>query len=204
MNAQNTVIHVVDDDLSVRRSLQRLFRSAGFAVEAYDSANAFLEKAEEDVCGCLVLDVKMPGMSGLALQEHLGKRELSLPIVFITGHGDIPMSVRTIKKGAVDFLTKPFDDHELLDSVQEALSRNREERQKQAERLEARERLATLSPRERDVFGLVVEGLLNKQVAARLGITEKTVKAHRGKVMEKTGVHSFAELVRLSERLSSD
>ena len=190
-------VYVVDDDLSVRKGLSRLIRSAGLRVEAFASAEDFLQRYSSVEGGCLVLDVQLPGLSGVALQEALGGAERSLPIIFITGHGDIPMSVRAMKKGAVDFLAKPFDGHELLDAIAVALSRDKEARERQAETAEISGRVEKLTPRERDVMKLVVTGLLNKQIGGKLGISEKTVKVHRGRVMHKMGVTSVAELVRL-------
>ena len=190
-------VYVVDDDLSVRKGLLRLIQSAGLRVEAFASAEDFLHRYSSEEGGCLVLDVQLPGLSGVDLQEALGGAERSLPIIFITGHGDIPMSVRAMKKGAVDFLAKPFDGQELLDAIAVALRRDKEARERRAQTMEIRKREEKLTPRERDVMKLVVMGLLNKQIGGKLGISEKTVKVHRGRVMQKMGVTSVAELVRL-------
>jgi FixJ family two-component response regulator len=194
-------IFVVDDDEELRESLERLLRSAGFRVETFGSPDAFLERAPYNGPGCLVLDVRMPGRSGLELQEWLASAEAALPIVFITGHGDIPTSVRAMKAGAVDFLPKPFEDQMLLDAVEQALAQDAAGRARRAELATLQERAAALTPREREVFCLVVQGLLNKQIAARLGTTEQTIKVHRGRVMEKLQVASLAGLVRLAARL---
>jgi FixJ family two-component response regulator len=194
------IVFVVDDDVSVRESLELLIRSAGWDPETYPSAQAFLSRPRPDVPSCLVLDVSLPGLSGLDLQTRLGVRS-DLPIIFITGHGDVPMSVRAMKAGAVEFLTKPFDDDALLEAIAGALERSRAARDQEAERQALRDRYVTLSTREREVMALVVAGLLNKQIAGELGISEITVKAHRGKVMRKMGAGSVAELVRVAAAL---
>ncbi|MEI8243175.1 MAG: response regulator [bacterium] len=193
-------VHVVDDDDSVRRGLARLLRSAGLHVELFASAEEFLEhaRAAPDGGGCLILDIKMPGLDGLGLQDALGGIGCGLPIVFISGHGDVPMSVRAMKRGAVDFLTKPFDGQVLLDAVALALRKDQALRLQRAATAEARKREQTLTPRERDVMVRVIAGMLNKQIAAELGIEEGTIKVHRGRVMAKMGVRSVAELVRLN------
>lgn len=197
MNAAPTVF-VVDDDPSIRRALVRLIKSVGCDVETYPTAKEFLD-AYDKRAGCLVLDIRMPGLSGLELQEVLAERQIVLPIIFITGHGDVPMSVRAMKGGAVDFLQKPFNDQELLDAIQRALARDTTLRQTQALRTEADRRVALLTPREHDVFRLVVVGKMNKEIAAHYGISEKTVKVHRARVMEKMQAASLAELVRFAQ-----
>jgi FixJ family two-component response regulator len=191
------VVFVVDDDAAVRRSLARLLGSAGLRAETFASAQEFLARPEADGPACLVLDVRMPGLSGLDLQERLGSRVGVLPIVFMTGHGTVPMSVRAMKAGASDFLQKPFDDQALLDAVEGALDRSRAARERRGRRNEVLARLETLTPREREVFDGVVRGLLNKQIAAELGSAEKTVKIHRGRVMQKMDAGSVADLVRM-------
>jgi FixJ family two-component response regulator len=201
MTEADPIIFVVDDDPSVRRALKRLISSAGFQVETFASAQDFLQSSRHDGPACLVLDVRLPGVSGLDLQEQLTAAGLNMPIVFITGHGDIPMSVRAMKAGAVDFLPKPFNDQDLLDAIHLALEKDKKTRREQAEVAEIQRRVDTLTPREREVFALVVTGLLNKQVAARLGTSEKTIKVHRARVMEKMHSESLAELVRLAEKV---
>jgi RNA polymerase sigma factor (sigma-70 family) len=195
------VVFVVDDDPSVRRSLTRLIRSAGFAVEVFASAPEFLEHPRPDLPGCLVLDINMPRVSGLELQERLTAAQLHLPIIFLTGYGTVSASVRAMKKGAVDFLEKPVDDNTLLDVIQQAVERNRRARLEQAEVRKIERRVESLSPRERQVLGLLITGMLNKQIAAELGIAEKTIKVHRARVMEKMQAGSIAELVRLAAAL---
>ncbi len=187
-------VFVVDDDASVRKSLARLIAVAGWKVETLASADEFLERAPHDRPACLVLDVRLPGLNGLELQERLARDDGDIPIVFITGHGDIPMGVRAMKAGAVDFLPKPFEDEALLEAIGRAIERDRQIRP-------IRARLESLTHREREIFALVVRGLLNKQVAGHLRITEKTVKVHRARVMEKMRADSLAELVKLSQKL---
>ncbi len=200
MTDEDVVIFAIDDDASVRRSLSFLLRSAGYKVETFVSAEEFLSKAALDSIGCIILDVLMRGMTGLDLQECLIRGNHFLPIIFITGHGDIPMSVQAIKKGAVDFLTKPFDDTQLLPLVESAIEQCRREKAMFDEIQAFRRRLKTLTPREHEVFLHVISGLLNKQIAGYLNITEHTVKVHRGRVMQKLGVDSVAVLVRLAEK----
>ena len=195
------IVFVIDDDPSVRRALERQLGTIGFQVEAFASAQEYLEHPPPEGIACIVSDVRMPGMDGLDLQATLERMNRSLPIVFITGHGDIPTSVRAMKAGAVDFLAKPFSESELLKSVVEALIRSAESARLRRDDTALRVRYESLTPRERDVFGLVTAGLLNKVIADRLGTAEKTIKIHRGRVMEKMGAKSLAELVRMAERL---
>ena len=198
---ERPIVFVIDDDDSVRRSLERLLRSVDLDVETFASAQDFLRKPMPDRPACVVLDLRLPGPSGLELQESLIRSGHDVPIVFISGHADVPSSVRAIKAGAVDFLQKPFSDQALLDIIHGALRRDREARRDRAEVASIRVRFDTLTPRERDVLRLVIQGRLNKQIAGDLGISEKTVKFHRGRVMEKTQAGSVAELVRQADRL---
>lgn len=197
----NAVVYVVDDDESVCRALARLCRSVGLTAETFHSAQAFLAHPASDRPACLILDIRLPGPSGLDLQEELRRDGRDLPIVFITGHGDVTTSVRAMKGGAVDFLQKPFNDQELLDCIQRALAWSRQQRTEQAERAEVQVRVDALTPREREVLLQVVTGKLNKQIAGDLGIAEKTIKVHRGRVMQKMQAGSVADLVRMVEKL---
>jgi len=197
----DAIVYVVEDDDGVRRALTRLLRSAGLTVETFPSAKAFLEYTLPDRPACLLLDVRLPGPSGLELQSALGEAQRTLPIIFLTGHGNVPMSVRAMKSGAFDFLQKPFNDQELLGAVQRALGRSRSARAENADRAAVLSRFESLTPREREVLHLVVTGMLNKQIAAQLGAAEKTVKVHRGRVMRKMAADSVADLVRMAQRL---
>jgi len=195
------LVFIVDDDAPMRESLQNLLRSVGLRVEAFASAQEFLHHTRPDVPSCLVLDVRLPGLSGLELQQRLAEGDMAMPIIFITGHGDIPMTVQAMKAGAVEFLSKPFRDQALLDAIQQALARDRAAHEQRAQREELRRRYHSLTPRERDVLALVVTGLLNKQIAGELGTSEASVKVHRQHVMAKMGAGSLAALVRMADRL---
>jgi FixJ family two-component response regulator len=199
--ADDATVYLVDDDAGVRRAAKVLIESVGLRVQSFASAREFLESQQPDAPGCLVLDVRLPGLSGLELQRELGKTSNPLPIIFITGYGDIPMSVQAMKAGAVEFLTKPFRDQQLLDAITQAIERDRLARKERREVAELQQRYESLTPREREVMTFVVKGLLNKQVAAELGTGEAMVKAHRGQLMKKMTVESFADLVRIAERL---
>jgi two-component system response regulator FixJ len=191
-------VFVVDDDQAMRNSLKWLIESVGVNVESFASADEFLGRYEPGRPGCLVLDVRMPGMSGLDLQEHLVSRNIRIPAVIITGHGDVPMAVRAMKAGAVDFIEKPFNDEALLDAIRRALATEERERSEQFENLEIQARVEHLTPREREVMEMVTDGLSNKEIANALGVSAKTIEAHRARVMEKMQAGSLAELVRMS------
>jgi FixJ family two-component response regulator len=203
MNPADPIVFVIDDDASVRDAVKRLIASVGLRVETFGSTREFLAAKRPDAPACLVLDVRLPDVSGLEFQRDLAALDFQIPIIFITGHADIPMTVRAMKAGAVEFLTKPFRGQELLDAVQEAIAKDRAAWSERAQMAELRGRYDTLTPREKEVLKLVASGLLNKQVGAELGTSELTVKTHRGRVMEKMGADSLADLVRMSERLNS-
>lgn len=203
MKEHDPVVFVIDYDRMIRDGLQSLIRSVGLRVETFASAQEFLVAKRPDAPACLVLDVRMPGLSGLDLQLKLRDGGIPIPIIFITGHGDIPMSVRAMKEGAHEFLTKPVRGQDLLDAVQKAIASNRALRKERQELDELRERFASLTPREKEVLGLVVAGLLNKQIADQLGMSELTVKTHRANVMEKTQADSLAHLVRMAKQLKA-
>ena len=196
------MVYVVDDDSSVRRAIKRLIESVGLQVELFGSAQEFMSgKTRPDVPSCLVVDIRLPGIGGLDFQQELARTSVHIPIIFISAHGDVPMTVRAMKAGAVEFLTKPFRDQDLLDAIQLGLERDRARRQHEAEISLLQERFASMTQREREVITLVVAGKLNKQIAAEIGITENTVKVHRSRAMEKMQAQSLADLVRMVERL---
>ncbi len=201
MTEPQSIVFVVDDDAEVRKALDSLIRSVGLRVELFGSAQAFLDRKPPDVASCMILDIRLPGISGLDFQRKLADAHILIPIIFITGHGDIPMSVRAMKAGAVEFLTKPFRDQDLLDAIHQALERDGKRRRQEAEIAILRERFEWLTPRERELLPLVVSGLPNKQIAAEIGTSETTVKVHRGQLMRKMSADSLPELVRMAEKI---
>jgi FixJ family two-component response regulator len=201
MGEAESIVFIIDDDPLYRRSSERLIRSVGFSVQSFESPRDFLSSRRRNVPSCLILDVRLPGLSGLDLQRELAEAGVHIPIIFVTGHGDIPMSVQAMKAGAVEFLTKPFRDQALLDAIRHALERDQVARRQQARNADLRRRYELLNARERAVFKCVVSGMLNKQIAVELGATERTVKFHRGNIMRKMQVKSLAELVRMAEVL---
>ncbi len=203
MTELKPTIFIVDDDPSVRESTQLMLESVGFNVKTFGSAQDFLNANVQEGLGCLILDVRMPGISGLDLQEKLVSAKTPLPVIFITGHGTVPLSVRAMKAGAVDFLQKPFEEQDLLDAIKRAITRQREKRSKKDEADKLRHRVKALTSREYEVFSLLVTGMANKEIAHRLGRSERTVKAHRAQIMEKTNAGSFADLVRFAEKLKT-
>jgi FixJ family two-component response regulator len=203
MGLDEPIVFVVDDDAAARSAIESLLQSVGLRVETFGSASEFLQRRAADGPCCLVLDVRLPGMSGIELQRSLTSARVNIPIIFITGHGDIPMSVEAMKAGALEFLTKPFRGQELLDAINTAIERNRAVRQDDARLADLRRRVEALTPREREVMQHVIAGLLNKQIAAELGTSERTIKIHRAKVMRKMGADTLPDLVRMAERLGA-
>jgi RNA polymerase sigma factor (sigma-70 family) len=203
MTESRPTIFIVDDDPSVRQSTELLLKSMGFNVKTFVSAQDFLKANLQEDLGCLILDVRMPGMSGLDLQEKLVSLKTPLPVIFITGHGTVPMSVRAMKAGAVDFLQKPFEEQDLLDAINRAITRQRERKSKKDETDELQQRLKALTAREYEVFSLLVTGMANKEIAHKLGTSERTVKAHRAQIMEKMNAGSLADLIRFAEKLKT-
>jgi FixJ family two-component response regulator len=201
MGDAESIVFIIDDDALYRASAERLVRSVGFNVQSFASADEFLSSRRPNLPSCLILDVRLPGLSGLDLQQELAEAGVHLPIIFVTGHGDIPMSVQAMKAGAVEFLTKPFRDQTLLDAIRQALQRDRAARLQRARNAELHRRYESLGAREREVFKCVVSGMLNKQIADELGTTERTIKFHRGHIMQKMEVKSLVELVRMAEAL---
>ncbi len=200
MTSSDASVFIVDDDPLIRDSLEQLIKSVGIKAYSFSSAREFLEKDLPDQPCCLVLDIRMPSLSGLDLQEELTRRSIPIPIIFITGHGTVPMSVRAMKAGAADFLQKPFEDQELLDAIHNAIEQNRQEKTEQAEIKEIKRRIESLTPREYEVLTFVTSGMLNKQIAYDLKMSENTVKTHRARIMKKMNVESFADLVRVTEK----
>jgi FixJ family two-component response regulator len=200
-STRESIVFIVEDDASMRRALTNLFQSVGLEVEVFGSASEMLQNKLPDVASCLVLDIRLPGLSGLDFQTELTKANIHIPVIFMTGHGDIPMTVRAMKGGAVDFLTKPFRDQDMLDAVVTAIDRDRQRRETDKVIANLRALLETLTPREREILTLVSSGLMNKQIAAELGLAEITVKIHRGHIMKKMGSKSLADLVRKAEML---
>jgi RNA polymerase sigma factor (sigma-70 family) len=201
MTEATPVVFVVDDDPSIRRAIKILLESVGLEVELFGSAQEFVAGRPADRPSCLVLDIRLPGVSGLDFQRRLNEAKINIPIIFISAHGDVPMTARAMKAGAIEFLTKPFRDQDLLDAIQVALDRDRARRQREGEIATLRERFESLSAREREVVAMVVSGMPNKQIAAKIGITENTVKVHRSRAMEKLQAQSLADLVKMVERL---
>jgi FixJ family two-component response regulator len=204
MKEADPIVFVVDDDPLIRDGLRSLIKSVGLHVETFGSSREFMQRRPSDAPGCLVLDVRLPGLSGLDLQRELTESNFQIPIIFMTGHGDIPMSVRAMKNGAQEFLTKPVRGQDLLDAVQQAIARDRAARRERAKMADLRTRFDSLTPREKEVMDLIVAGLLNKQIAGELNIEEVTIKTHRAHIMQKTQAESLAHLVRMSEKLKSN
>jgi FixJ family two-component response regulator len=201
MEESESIVFIIDDDPLYRASAERLVRSIGLRVQSFESPRAFLSSPRPNVASCLVLDIRMPGLSGLDLQRELAKIGVQMPIIFVTGHGDIPMTVQAMKAGAVEFLPKPFRDQALLDAINQAIGRDRVARRQQARKVDLHRRYESLTPREREVFHCVVSGMLNKQIADKLGTTERTIKFHRAHMMQEMKVKSLAELVRIADTL---